>query len=447
MFNSLKKLFISEKIEPSHPRFASKDYVKTRTWYYAQCAFAYMIALTISDTFLAKYLHYMGITDSTIGIINAIINFSYLFSVLELLLIPKVKSLKKTVIIGKLISGVSLIPLFLIPFFPVSKTLQIILIFICIIISHLFNKVVGEFYTKWIYYFIDYKTRSTVTTINCSISYFVSIVYLLLCGFIVDHFEEKGKIEIAFICLAVLITLMTILSFISFLRMKNSPILEGETDGKTLKQTFNYFWKNKSYQRLVMLMFFETLPAGLLSGFLGTYKTQELGLSVGTIQIVNIFVVIIEGTLIRLFGQYADKTSPMHCLRLLFILRSVAYLIMVFTCPDTWWLMFAYMIVEGISVASGGGAQTTLCFEYLSNDYLVQCMAIKLCITGVLGFLVSLGAAKVLSFIQTNGLVIGGISIYGQQFLAFIALVISITAYFFSKYVEKKKNEKEIQGE
>jgi len=439
--------FHREKVEPSHPRFASKEYVRTRRGYYAECAFTYLLGLTIADAFLAKYLHNMGMTDAVIGIISSVASFSYLFAVVEVGLNSHVHSLKKATIWSRTLKNVLLLPLYFIPFFSIDKEIKIILIVICLIGSNIAGHIGSDFYMKWVNYFVDHKTRASYFVGNNSISMFASIVYLLLCGYIVDHFEEVDKIETAYLIMGSMMILMGVGAFVSSMMMKDAPKFEGEKSGKTLKQTWTYFKKNKSFLRLILLGFFGTIPGALIGGYLGTYKVQELGISVGTLQVVNTFVLIMEATILPMFAKRVNSASAMKFNRMSMILRALTYLILVFTMPQTYWLMFVYMVLTGIAEASGGGSGTILMFDYLSDEYYVQCMAIRLCFLGIFGFLISLVGAKILATVQANGLELFGMNIYGQQLLALLAVLTYLVPIFYSYRVEKKKNDLEIASE
>jgi len=60
-------LFSKKAVEvSSHPRFDTKEYVRTRRGYFAECAFSYLITLTTTDTFLAKLLLNIGMDEGII---------------------------------------------------------------------------------------------------------------------------------------------------------------------------------------------------------------------------------------------------------------------------------------------------------------------------------------------------------------------------------------------
>ena len=67
-------------------------------------------------------------------------------------------------------------------------------------------------------------------------------------------------------------------------------------------------------------------------------------------------------------------------------------------------------------------------------------MAIQNCISGVLGFCASLVGSLILSYIQKNGNMLFGISVYGQQVLSAISLIIVIGAIVYDRLVVEKQD-------
>ena len=78
----------------------------------------------------------------------------------------------------------------------------------------------------------------------------------------------------------------------------------------------------------------------------------------------------------------------------------------------------------------------------MDKDHFVQAVSIKNCLSGVLGFFVSLGAGAMLKVIQEseNGTFsLFGFDLYAQQVLAIIAFVLTVVAFLFAQLVVRKQ--------
>ena len=80
-----------------------------------------------------------------------------------------------------------------------------------------------------------------------------------------------------------------------------------------------------------------------------------------------------------------------------------------------------------------------IAYSYVPKEYFVQASAIKNCVGGVCGFVVSIFAGMLLEHIQNNGNTFLGIPVYGQQVLSLISCLILIVAVLFTKLVMEKE--------
>ena len=105
-----------------------------------------------------------------------------------------------------------------------------------------------------------------------------------------------------------------------------------------------------------------------------------------------------------------------------------------FTVPDTWWLMFAYSVLNGIGSAGVVANTSNIAYSYVEADFISQAMAFRSAISGIVGFLGALLGAKILEVVQSNGNMLFGIYVYGQQvmaFASFVCIMISVAIIHF----------------
>ena len=175
-------------------------------------------------------------------------------------------------------------------------------------------------------------------------------------------------------------------------------------------------------------------------GFLGVFKTKDLAISVGMVQVINIAGQLARFLISKPFGRFSDKTSFAIGIRWAFMIEALAYLACMFTAPKTWWCIVIYTVLYNVSMAGSNQNSFNIVYSYVDSKYIVQAMAIKNSIGGICGFLASLLGGKILDLIQKRGNNFFGIHIYGQQLLAAISLIIlSMTVIYVHYVIEKQK--------
>ena len=120
-------------------------------------------------------------------------------------------------------------------------------------------------------------------------------------------------------------------------------------------------------------------------------------------------------------------------------LCAFSFLLLAFTSRNTWWLIIAYTVCFNVSMAGTGANTNNMTYSYVPIDYFVQAQAIRSSIAGVLGFLASLGAGKILASVQAAGNKVFGLELYGQQLLAVCSLILILIVIMLNKFVVEKQ--------
>lgn len=177
----------------------------------------------------------------------------------------------------------------------------------------------------------------------------------------------------------------------------------------------------------------------LTIGFLGTFKTQDLLLSVGTVQLINIAANTLRCVLSRPIGRWADRTSFAYVYRKGLWLCAGSFLLLACTTQNSWWLVIGYTICYNVSMAGIAGNANNMTYSYVPIDYFVQAQAIRCSIAGTLGFGASLVGSRILAEVQANGNRVLGLPIHGQQLLAILSFLVLLAAIAFNKKVVSKQ--------
>ena len=419
-------------------KFESKEYKLARKANVAHCTFEYFITLMIGDAFLATLLSSMGIADSVTGIIASLVSFSFLFQLLSIAIVKRMRNTKKTAIILHTVGMLFFTSVYLVPFLPIeSVRVKTILVGAGIILGYIFYYSVQKIIFKWANGFVSPTKRGEYSATKEMISLITGIVFTIIIGYVMDHFEMLNNIKGSFIFTAASMLILTVCHFISLMLIKNEEHEKGENIpfGEVIKNTLG----NKNFRNVIIMHTIFSISTHFTTGFLGTFKTKDLLISVGTVQIINMIGNLTRFAISKPFGRYSDKHTFIGGIKLAYLICASAFLINVFTTPATWWLMIGYTTLYAVSVAGTNQNSFNIIYSYVDQKYFVQASAIKSSISGILGFGSSLVGSRILAFVQANGNSLFGLPVYGQQLLSLISFAGIICAFLFAHFVVGKQ--------
>lgn len=426
--------------------FESYEYKRSRAIYIVQSTLEYFVTILAGDVFLAKLLTHMGISDAMIGIISSLVNIAFLFQLLTMVLNVPPKRHKIVSISGHLISMSMYALLFLLPFISMSDAIKPFVVMGVMLTAQIAIQLVAPYLFRWANSFVDPTHRARYSAVREIVSLVSGIIFTLVAGAIVDHFEGLDNIRGAFLFISISILVIAVLNFISLLYIKRDFCVKEEKGEKGEKTPFGDIMKNtlgnKSFLNVIIMSSLVSISRYFSLGFIATFKTVDLLYSVTAIQVINMIANVGRILVSVPFGRYSDRSGFANGLKLGYIIESVGLAALVFTTNSTRWGIVVYTIFHSISFAGTNQNSYNITYSYVDQKYLVYAMAIKTAVSGILGFITALGAGKILSFIQSNGNVFMGIPMYGQQFLSFVSLVIMVANILFIHFVIKKQKAK-----
>lgn len=422
--------------------FESADYKRSRRAYTAQCAIEYYVSILVADAFLAKLLTHIGVSDALNGIISSFISLAFMFQLFSIGLVKRMKSVKRTVIFCDVLANFGFMSIFLVSFLPVSDKLKTVLVMAGILLGYFCLHLVYSVCYKWANSFVDAKKRGEYSATKEMISLFSGIAFTLAVGFVIDKLEAAGNMNGVFLLIAMLILVLNVLDFI-FLMMIKDVKDRDEGEKYSLREIAGKTFKNKSFRSVVYLTVLWDAGRYFTIGFMGVYKTKELMLSVGIVQIINMVGNLARVVVSRPFGRYSDKTSFAKGFTLALSVAAAGFFINIFTTPESVWCVVVFTILYAISQAGTNQNSYNIVYSYVDAKYISQAMALKNCIGGLFGFGASVIAGKILTAVSESGNTLFGIHVYGQQVLSAISFVFVAAAAIYVKLViEKLKVEK-----
>ena len=420
--------------------FNTKAFKRSRGAYTTQCTFDYFTTLLVTDAFLATLLLSMGVQESMIGIITSVSSFAFLFQILSIVFAKSVRNVKSFVIIFNTLSEFVFVLLYVLPFLGVSPQIKTVLAFSFVFIAYICKYISAGFLFKWGNSFVDPFKRGRFSATKEIISLISGMVFSLTVGYIFNNFQNTGRLKEGFVFITIMLVINTIMNFVSLVLIKKD-VSDENIQVIPIRKVISELINNKNYTNMVLMVAIKSFATAFIYGFLGTFKTKDLLISIGTIQVINIIGNIFRMLLSKQFGKFSDKFSFVKGYKLGLCFEITAFIVIVFiTGPERWWLIALYTIFYNISLAGTNANASNLIYSFVPQEYFVQATAIRSVVSGAVSLLSALIAGRVFNLIQLNGNKLFGISMYPQQFLAIIAIVIMCVAIVFAtKVVEKQE--------
>lgn len=419
--------------------YNSPEYKRSRGAYAAQCTFEYFVSLLVTDAFLAKLLSSIGISDALVGIISSFITLAFVIQLASIFLVRTRVSAKKLVIIFDTISIFFFMLLYLIPFMPISKVAKTALVICCILIAYAGNYLILTICYKWANSFVEPIKRARYSANKEVISLAGGMIFTAVMGYIIDKYESVGNLSGGFLFIAASVLVLNICDFICLAMIKKEE--ESISDaGASFKAVIKHTLGNKNFRSVILLTIMWDMARYFSIGFMGTFKTKDLMISLFAVQIINIIGNLARMVLSRPFGIYSDKSSFAKGFRVALIVAAAAFFINIFTTNSTWYLVVVFTVLYNICLAGTNQNSYNITYNYVDLEYITQAMAIKNSIGGLCGFGASIIGGKLLGAVQAHNNTIFGMQIYGQQILSGISFIIIAAAIVFVKFgIEKQE--------
>lgn len=420
--------------------FNTSAYKRSRRAYTLECAFEYFISLMVADAFLATLLGEMGMGDAIIGVISSLISLAFLFQLFSIFIVQHIRNVKAVAIPIHCVSQMFFLFLYLLPFFDIPKHFRAAVVVGCLLIAYFGNYLVTSLIFNWGNAYVDPNGRASFAATKEIISLLSGITVSFLMGQAIDLFMETGNIRGGFLFIAVMMLLINIGDFICLMLIKNQK-QEKKTQEKAepFWQVVRMLFADKSFVCTVIVHAIWSISVYMTVGFMGTYKTKELFLSVSLVQIINIAAYLARALFSKPIARYADKYSYANGISLGMVIAAVSYLVNIFTTPSLWWLVIVHTVLYHVSCAGTSQNLINLTYSYVDKKYFVQASAIKFSISGLCGFAASMVGSGILEAIQNGGNALFGVTVYGQQVLSAISLIIVLIGIVFVKAVMEKQ--------
>lgn len=402
----------------------SKPYKRSRLLYHAEAALEYLVALSVSGSFLAYLTASLGIGDSVTGIISSIISLGCLFQLCSLLI--RRQRVKRFVVWASMLNQLCFMMLYVLPLGRrLPSSVKTAVFVAMIVIAYFIYNLAHPKKISWFMSLVPEAERGKFTAIKEIISLISGILFTFGMGKMVDYFDAQGNPRGVFICGAVTIVVLMVLHTLTMI-FSIEPV-DKEHPTPRLKEGVRHVLGNPQMRRVVLVFVLYNVASYSVSPFLGSYQIKELSLSQATIALLAAV-----GSLVRAFvsipmGTFADKVGFAKALRLCLIIWGAGLLTVAVANPTTGTVsMLLYYVLVNIGMSGISSATMNLVFDYVPMETRADALAITQAVAGVAGFLTTLCISPLVSFIQQSGNRVFGLTIYAQQFVAVISVFFAV---------------------
>ncbi len=405
----------------------------SRVFYWLECAFEYFISMLSSGAFLAKLTSEVGISDSVTAILTALTSLAGVFQLISIQLSRKLRA-KAPVTAILFASQMLFAAMFMIPFLPIGKLGMTAIFFAVILLARILATIPSSLKVTWFMNLVPMKNRGMYTAINQIVSLASGAALSFVAGYMIDKFSAANDMQSAFIILSVTIFIFAVIHLALLLLSKEKP-REAIENPPSLFGGIKELLHNKLYTRLVIVLLLEAIGNCVITPFLGTYQTKELGFSMTFISVITV-VLSAAGMLANLFfGRISQSVRYRDLLKISYPIICVAYIINIFTAPQNGAALFIiYSIVLRIGSTATAVCQTNLVMEISPREQQVAAISLYSIISGLLSFFVTLAVSPFVDFMQSRGNQFLGMTVYAQQLLSALAAVFYLAGalvYFF----------------
>lgn len=400
--------------------------------------FEYFISILTADAFLAKLLKDIGLSDALTGVLSSLISFTFLFQLFSIPLAGRLKKVRKPVIILDTLSQLLFAALYTVPFMAFGVTGKAVTVTVLILLAYLMLYLNTSICYKWGNSFVLPENRGVFSATKEMISLMAGVFFTLGAGFVIDKFEADGNLHGGFKFTAVGMAVICGCNFLCLFFMKDTALSESGAK-QDFREIFKRTFLDKNVRNAMILTAMTEFARYMTIGFMGTYKTIDLGFSVSKIQIFNVAACLGRFVISRPLGKYSDKKSFADGYFLGNILTIAAFVIGIFTTPKTRWLILPFTALYQMSFAGTNQNTFNMMYGYVDDEYILSAMAVNNSVRGISGFAASFAGSLILDGIQKSGNVFLGVNVCAQQVLCVISAVLTTAALVFNKKVVSKQ--------
>jgi len=407
-----------------------------RLMYILEATFEYLISILVAGSFLATLTEELGFSDSLTGILSSVISLGCMFQLFSMLI--RKSAFKRFVIIMSILNQLLFMLLYVIPLSSGGKTFKTVIFVIAIIAAYLIYNIAHPKKINWLMSLVDDHHRGVFTANKEIVSLLCGMVFSFLMGALVDYFAEKGEIKTAFILSAIVMLVITVLHTVTML-LTPEKTLEN-VKRKNVFKAFSKVLRNKKVLMVTAVFILYNVATYSTTPFYGTYLIKELDFSLKYVSFLTILSSISRVLVSRFWGSFADKRSFAVMIERCLLVLALSYICITCANPYTGKVAVAlYYVFHGIALGGINSAVINMIFDYVPPEERADSLAVCQAFAGLCGFVTTLLVSPLITLIQNSGNSILGFTVYAQQLLSFVGILITLGAVLFVRFMIIRK--------
>ena len=414
------------------------EYKSTRILYIIEAALEYFVAIAVGTVYLAKITSEIGIPDNVTGILTSFVSLGCGFQIIAIFLAHK-KPVKKWVSTFHVISQLLFSAMYFVPLLPISRAGQTALLVTSLFLAQVMHNAINSPKINWYMSCVDESVRGRFTANKEIISLLGGMVFSFSLGSVMDAYSNSGKITTGFVLCGVMLLFLTGLHTLTLVFAKEKDT--GKAEKFNVKEVFSLF-KNKTIIKVIGVFVLWNVASYVTTSYMGAYQVNDLGFETSFASLIIIIGSLARAIVSRPLGKFADKFSFCKMLYICFGVEAIAFLIAVTITPSNGRYMYIiYYVLYCIGCAGINSSIINLIYDYVETEKRTSALALVNTAAGFAGFFATLAVSPLVSYVQGKGNELFGISIYAQQLLAVISVivVIAIVIYLLAVISKLKK--------
>jgi Na+/melibiose symporter-like transporter len=284
---------------------------------------------------------------------------------------------------------------------------------------------------------VDDHHRGRFTANKEMVSLISGMIFSFVMGNVIDHFEAIGNLNGAFIICGITIFILMLSHTLVLIFSKEKPV---EVNEKTsTKSLIKELLSDKNLFKVILIPTLWAIVSHVSIPFYGSYQIKELGFTMTFVSVLSIVYAIVRTLFSRPLGRFADKHSFASMLNICFIIMVVGFTISVFTTPSNGKIFYtAYYVLYAVAMAGINSSVINLIYDYVDKEKRMSALALSSTFSGFAGFFATLIVSPLVTYIQNNGNTFLGISVYAQQVVSLIAVILSLLLLLYLNTVVRK---------
>lgn len=411
---------------------------RTRKASIVEAALEYFVSLLVTSAFLATICKRVGVSDAVTGIVSSIISLACVAQMFSGIVVKPKSSVKKAMMILSIINETMFATLYLIPYIHVPQELKITLFLVMILCAYLILNLITPIKYRWLNSFVANNERGRFTARKEIVSLVGGMIFTLIMGCVVDHFDKTGHSQTGFIICGVTLFLVALLHILTqFICDDEAPSDVPMTSPfKRMTESFLLIGRNSALRRLLIVDILWKTATYISTPYYGTYLIGELGFSLTFTSMLNILYSVTRAVVSPSFGRIADKKHWSALLTFSLCIAAVAFGINIFTRPGPMkWCYAVYYALYAISMAGINSGLYNITYDYIDISSFSDAMGARNAISGIVGFLASLLGSMLVKAIQDTGNRFLCLNIYAQQVNSAISFLLIIVLVLYMHFV------------